>query len=138
MLCYKNGALARELVRDKYAKADWDQFNELVNSTPAGNNGHIGFYFPLPEIIPPNVLGNFFYSTSLIRTDDELPVEVDVIPANAHPRAILESQLLSIKSRLVQMLPPNAPPLQRLIVTGGSSANQTIRQVAAVSLPHAC
>lgn len=128
MLCYKNGALAREQVRDKYAQADWDRFNEHVNSTPAGNNGYLGFYFPLPEIIPPNVLGNFFYSTDLAGR------ELDVIPTNAHPRAILESQLLSIKSRLAKMLPPNSPPLQRLVVTGGSSTNQTIRQVAAVSL----
>ncbi|EKM81688.1 hypothetical protein AGABI1DRAFT_118780 [Agaricus bisporus var. burnettii JB137-S8] len=125
MLCYKNGALAREQVRDKYAQADWDRFNEHVNSTPAGNNGYLGFYFPLPEIIPPNVLGNFFYSTDLAGR------ELDVIPTNAHPRAILESQLLSIKSRLAKMLPPNSPPLQRLVVTGGSSTNQTIRQVAA-------
>jgi xylulokinase len=138
MLCYKNGALAREQVRDKYAKGNWDQFNQLVNNTPAGNNGHLGFYFPLPEIIPPNVVGNFFYSTSLVETDDKPPAEVDAIPASAHPRAILESQLLSIKLRLAQMLPPNAPPLQRLIVTGGSSSNQTIRQIAAVSPSRVC
>lgn len=136
MLCYKNGALAREQVRNKYANADWDTFNELINGTPAGNNGYLGFYFPLPEIIPPNVLGNFFFSTTLIKTEVKPPAELDVMPPSAHPRAILESQFMSIKSRLTHMLPPHAPPLQRLVVTGGSSANQSIRQIAAVSLPN--
>lgn len=136
MLCYKNGALAREQVRNKYANADWDTFNELINGTPAGNNGYLGFYFPLPEIIPPNVLGNFFFSTTLIKTEVKPPAELDVMPPSAHPRAILESQFMSIKSRLAHMLPPHAPPLQRLVVTGGSSANQSIRQIAAVSLPN--
>lgn len=126
MLCYKNGALAREHVRDRDANRDWQRYNQLVESTPAGNNGHLGFYFPLPEIIPPNVLGEFLFTTK-----DGHPTRVDSIPSGAHPRAILESQFLSIKSRIAAILPPNSPPLQRLIVTGGSSANQTIRQLAA-------
>ena len=130
MLCYKNGALAREQVRNKYANSDWDKFNELLDSAPAGNNGYLGFYFPLPEIIPPNVLGNFYFSASL--SGVKPPTPSDMIPNSAHPRAILESQLMSIKSRLAQILPPHAPPLQRLVVTGGSSANQSIRQIAAV------
>ena len=126
MLCYKNGALAREHVRDRDANRGWDTFNRLVESTPVGNNGYLGFYFPLPEIIPPNVLGEFLFSTK-----DGYPTRVDTIPSEAHPRAILESQLLSIKSRIAAILPPNSPPLQRMIVTGGSSANQTIRQLVA-------
>jgi xylulokinase len=133
MLCYKNGALAREQVRNKYADSDWEKFNELVNGLPAGNNGYLGLYFPLPEIIPPNILGNFYFSTSLIKTEVKPPAPLDVIPPSSHPRAILESQFMSIKSRLAQMLPPHAPPLKRLVVTGGSSTNQTIRQIAAVS-----
>ncbi len=132
MLCYKNGALAREQVRDKHADGSWDRFNELVEENPAGNNGHLGFYFPLHEIIPPNVIGNFFFSTHLIKTEVKPPAALDAIPPNAHPRAILESQFMSIKSRLAHMLPPHAPHLHRLVVTGGSSANQSIRQIAAV------
>lgn len=128
MLCYKNGALAREQVRDHYADGDWNTFNQLIEETPAGNNGHIGLYFPLPEIIPPNVQGDFLFK---INTDSEAPVQVQEIPSIAHPRAILESQFLSIRSRITAILPENAPPLQRLVVTGGSSANQTIQQLAA-------
>ncbi|KIJ20938.1 xylulokinase [Paxillus involutus ATCC 200175] len=126
MLCYKNGALAREQIRDRNAICDWEKYNQLVQSTPVGNNGYMGFYFPLPEIIPPNVVGEFLFSTK-----DGRPTCVESIPSEAHPRAILESQFLSIKSRIAAILPTNSPPLQRLIITGGSSANQTIRQLAA-------
>lgn len=127
MLCYKNGALAREQVRDQYADGHWTRFNELVEQRPVGNDGYTGFYFPLPEIIPPNVQGNFFFSTG----PDLKSISNSEIPAPAHPRAILESQFLSIRSRITAILPPDAPPLQRLVLSGGSSANAVIRQVAA-------
>lgn len=39
MLCYKNGALAREQVRSTYAEGHWHIFNEKVETTPPGNNG---------------------------------------------------------------------------------------------------
>ncbi|KAI0078708.1 D-xylulose kinase [Panus rudis PR-1116 ss-1] len=130
MLCYKNGALAREQVRNKYADRNWTKFNELVEQTPPGNNGILGFYFPLYEIIPPNVLGNFFFSISdYPKTIKRL--EETQVPPSSHPRAILESQFLSIRSRIQAILPPHAPPLQRLVICGGSSANPTIRQLAA-------
>ncbi|KAK7056399.1 hypothetical protein VNI00_002953 [Paramarasmius palmivorus] len=128
MLCYKNGALAREQVRDEYAEKDWGKYNTLIESTQPGTDGYLGIYFPLPEIIPPGIKGNFFFNTST-----GAPIEVDEsnVPRDAHPRMILESQFLSIKSRIAAILPPDAPPLQRLVITGGSSANQTIRQLAA-------
>ncbi|EKM50041.1 uncharacterized protein PHACADRAFT_264538 [Phanerochaete carnosa HHB-10118-sp] len=125
MLCYKNGALAREQVRDKYAQGNWQKFNELVEATPAGNDGLLGYYFPLPEIIPPNVEGTFLFDK------DGRPVEEASANSSVHPRAILESQFLSIRSRIEAILPEHAPPLQRLVVCGGSSANPVIRQLAA-------
>lgn len=130
MLCYKNGALAREQIRDCYAAGDWDRFNQLVEVSPPGNNGYMGLYFPLPEIIPPNVIGDFFFSFGCTGHPRKATL-VDTIPVSAHPRAILESQLLSIRSRIAAILPENAQPLQRLVITGGSSTNQTILQLAA-------
>ena len=127
MLCYKNGALAREKVRDEYAQSNWDRYNELLEASAPGNNKTMGFYFPLPEIIPTNVQGEFFYDIS----NPSSPVAKGAIPNEAHPRAILESQLLSIKARTQDILPEDAQPLRRLIITGGSSANQTICQLAA-------
>nr|GAT60769.1 predicted protein [Mycena chlorophos] len=127
MLCYKNGALTREQIRDRFCEGSWDRFNADVESTPAGNNGYMGLYFPLPEIIPPNVVGDFFYKVE----DNAQITPVENIPNDAHPRAILESQFLSIRSRIAAILPPHAPHLHRLVVAGGSSSNDTIRQLAA-------
>jgi xylulokinase len=125
-------ALAREKIRDRYAGGHWLAFNELVENTPPGCDGFIGFYFPLPEIIPSNVTGEFFFTTNHIRTADDRPLQVDCIPNSIHPRAILESQLLSIRSRIQRILPEGSPPIRRLVLSGGSSANQIIRQLAAV------
>ncbi|KAL6307247.1 actin-like ATPase domain-containing protein [Sparassis latifolia] len=131
MLCYKNGALAREQVRDNYTDGHWTRFNELVEKTPVGCDDYMGFYFPLPEIIPPSVQGNFFFCTSGSSVADIKSVPEADMPTTAHPRAILESQFLSILSRIAAILPPDAAPLQRLVLSGGSSANQVIRQLAA-------
>ncbi|KAF8637607.1 hypothetical protein AX17_002676 [Amanita inopinata Kibby_2008] len=132
MLCYKNGALAREDVRDRFAKKDWEKFNELVEASKPGNNGYMGLYFPSPEIIPPNVVGEYFFrfSTKGDSSDPE-PTTLQDFPAEAHPRAILESQLLSIRSRIHAILPDSTFALRRLVLTGGSSANETLRQLAA-------
>jgi xylulokinase len=129
MLCFKNGALAREHVRDRFASGDWKIFNRLVEECPPGCNGYMGFYFPLPEIIPPGVIGEFFFATDQL---SKTPLHMKDMPESVHPRAIIESQLLSVKSRIVAILPKNSPPLKRLVITGGSSANETFRQVIAV------
>ncbi|KZT64379.1 actin-like ATPase domain-containing protein [Daedalea quercina L-15889] len=132
MLCYKNGALAREQVRDTYADGHWTQFNALVEQTPPGNAGYMGFYFPLPEIIPPSVQGSFFFHTDPSLSPPSIRSIPDAdMPHAAHPRAILESQFLSIRSRIKAILPPDAAPLQRLVLSGGSSGNVVIRQLAA-------
>lgn len=132
MLCYKNGALAREQVRDNFANRNWDVFNRLVEQTPPGCNGTMAFYFPLPEIIPPNVTGEYFFITNLTKNTAEPLLKKDLLPS-IHPRAVLESQFLSIRSRIAAILPEGSPPLQRLVISGGSSANPVIRQIAAVS-----
>lgn len=126
MLCYKNGALARSQILERYASGSWDKFNELVEHTPPGNNSRLGLYFPLIEIIPPNVQGQFLFSSTNHSVEP-----VDSFPDEAHPRAILESQFLSIKSRVLEILPNDAPPLERLILTGGAAGNPTIRQLVA-------
>lgn len=128
MLCYKNGALAREQVRDKWAGSDWDEYNRLVEKSSIGGNGYMGLYFSLPEIIPPGVQGYYFFKTVENRTSK---VGEDEVPAELHPRLILESQFLSIRSRVAAILPSDSHPLHRLVISGGSSANQTIRQLAA-------
>jgi xylulokinase len=130
MLCYKNGALAREAIRDEFANKSWDEYNSLVASTPPGNEGKIGLYYPLKEIIPPNVQGRFFFDVS---RGEVIPiVDVGGIKPSFHPRAILESQLLSIKARLLDIIPTEHTgtlKLSKVLVTGGSAQNHIIQQV---------
>ncbi|CAE6449799.1 unnamed protein product [Rhizoctonia solani] len=124
MLCYKNGGLTRESVRDEHTpNKSWDAFNDLLISTPPGNNSKFGFYFTLREIIPDGVYGEFFFKhTKPIRSEDLSPAE--------HARAVVESQLMSIKTRLQAILHGNGG-VKRCIVTGGSSTNHVMQQVCA-------
>jgi len=139
MLCYKNGALPRDTVRDVYSEKSWQKFSQQIESRPAGNNGLLGFYFPLKEIIPDGVEGEHFFSGG----ERILPNE---FPPDAHARAVVESQLLSVRARLIDTLhstaqgkPPeggaqtyaSAAGLKRCILTGGGSRNHVLQQLAA-------
>lgn len=77
MLCYKNGGLAREKVRDALPKpaADekedpWANFNKAVLTTPPldlapgdeSRPAKLGLYFPLPEIVPNVRAGTWRYT----------------------------------------------------------------------------
>ena len=52
LICFKNGSLAREKVREHYKISDWKKFGELVASVPPGNNGGIMLPWFEPEIVP--------------------------------------------------------------------------------------
>ncbi|KAF9515738.1 hypothetical protein BS47DRAFT_1341664 [Hydnum rufescens UP504] len=134
MLCIKNGGLTREVIRDKYSSGSWSVFNDQVLSRPPGNSGCLGFYFTLREIIPTGVVGDhcFVDSQRVIPGD----TEDSAFPPSAHARAVLESQLLSIRSRLASILPPSSEDsssrsLKRCVITGGSSVNPLIQQMVA-------
>src|SRR5260221_2563924 len=51
MLCYKNGSLAREKVRNEHADGDWTRFNELVAALPPGNKGYWGSTSHFPRLL---------------------------------------------------------------------------------------
>jgi len=52
MLCYKNGAVAREMVRDTYCQGHWTAFSQALERSSPGNNGYIGLYVVMEEITP--------------------------------------------------------------------------------------
>lgn len=125
MLCYKNGDLARKSLKDKHYGGSWEQFDESIKSTSSGNDGYLRFYFPMKEIIPDGVIGEFgFKEGKLVEGEGE-----QFKPS--YSRAICETQLLSIKSRLHHILPHSIGHLHRCIVTGGASANETILHLVA-------
>ena len=42
LLCFKNGSLTREAVRDEHCSKSWDEFVKMMAGEPVGNNGYIG------------------------------------------------------------------------------------------------
>ncbi|KAJ1564836.1 hypothetical protein HK096_006000, partial [Nowakowskiella sp. JEL0078] len=120
MLCYKNGSLTRESVRDTYAAGSWDTFNEHVKSIEVGSESQLGFYYKFPEITP-HASGTFKFNT----TTNALVKEFTQPHLNC--RAVLESQFLSMRYHAQQLgLAP-----KRVLATGGASANPVIVQVLA-------
>ncbi|KAI9795731.1 MAG: hypothetical protein M1835_005294 [Candelina submexicana] len=147
MLCYKNGGLAREQVRDSINKlssssntssSEWTKFNEIAAQTPPMGQDRqtspmkMGLYFPKPEIVPNVRAGEWRFlhnpdSKSLIETNQgwNLP--------EADARAIVESQLLSLRLRsqnLMESPGSDMPPQpRRIYLVGGGSQNATIAKI---------
>ncbi|KAI0128425.1 D-xylulose kinase [Xylariales sp. AK1849] len=142
MLCYKNGGLAREKVRDRLPKPTgpdpWETFNKLVLDTPPldakskSNKVKLALYFPLPEIVPNIKAGTWRYTASADGSDlQEAAQEWDV---KKDARVIVESQALSMRLRsqkLVHSPPGTGLPAQprRIYLVGGGSLNPAIARV---------
>ena len=146
MLCYKNGGLAREQIRDSLGPTlpgssdPWSLFNHYATqSPPLGTKDSssllkMGLYFPRPEIVPnvPAGIYRFTYTpmnaTLSSSTMWDLPYE--------DCRAIVESQLLSLRLRSRNIVAPPSPnprnlPAQprRVYLVGGGSQNPAIAQL---------
>ena len=143
MLCYKNGGLARERVRDAVNKSSsakpWADFDRICSfSPPLGQYQKtdamkLGLYFPRPEIVPNVRAGEWHFTYdpsdgSLAQTD------VGWSRPNDDARAIVESQMLSLRLRsrdLVESPGNNLPPQpRRLYLVGGGSQNVAIAKIA--------
>jgi len=157
MLCYKNGGLAREHIRDALngntPTKDWSAFNRAALSTPplgqcsASEPMRMGLFFPRPEIVPNIKAGTWRF---LYRADSDTlaPTEAssgdvdgndNAWPApHADARAILESQFLSLRLRSRSLVQPQRSqqagvelPAQprRVYLVGGGSQNEAIAEV---------
>jgi len=124
MLCYKNGSLVRESVRDEFLspQKDWIRFEECLASTSPGNNGVMGLFFQHSEIIPHfNRSGLFFFD------GDNQTISAPALPA-VIMRALVEHRCLSMRYHSQQL---GLTQPKRLIATGGASRNHSILQVLA-------
>ena len=153
MLCYKNGGLAREQVRDALNTAtynghndkSWDHFNRIAILTPplsqktASAAMRLGLYFPRPEIVPNLPAGQWrfnYNSTSKDFTDVSSATEMDFTPDDA--RNIIESQFLSLRLRSASLVSAERSPTtgkllppqpRRVYLVGGGSANPAIAKI---------
>ncbi|XP_071340366.1 xylulose kinase isoform X1 [Trachinotus anak] len=119
LLCFKNGSLTRERVRDECAGGSWEVFSAALRETPLGNKGNIGFYFDTMEITPPAVGVHRF---------DPDDIEVSSVSPQVEVRAVVEGQFLSRRVHAEQ-LGYSIIPGTRVLATGGASSNKDILQV---------
>ncbi|KAG9159282.1 hypothetical protein Leryth_024706 [Lithospermum erythrorhizon] len=130
MLCYKNGSLTREEIRNHYASKSWDVFNKFLEQTSPLNGGQLGFYYMDPEILPPLPAGYHKYVIDNFNGVDTLKErQVPEFDPPSEVRAIVEGQLLSMRGHAERFGMPSPP--RRIIATGGASANNSILKVVA-------
>lgn len=132
MLCYKNGSLTREDVRNQCADKSWEVFAKFLQQTPPLNGGKIGFYYKEYEVLPPLPVGFHRYVLENFTGDTLDGIserEVDKFDPPSEVRALIEGQLLSLRGHAERFGMPSPP--KRIIATGGASANQSILNTVA-------
>ncbi len=114
LICYKNGSLARERIKDKFS-LNWEEFSAVLNKTTPGNSGKLMLPYFFPEIVP-QVLEPKVYRFGF----DENDIEGNI-------RGIIEAQFLSMRlhSKWIGEKP------KEIYATGGASVNKEILQVLA-------
>ncbi|KAF2155865.1 putative D-Xylulose kinase [Myriangium duriaei CBS 260.36] len=142
MLCYKNGGLAREQIRDQLgSSASWDEFNSAaLNTAPLAQSQpndpmRLGLFFPRHEIVPNVRAGQWRYNYDSVTQKLEQEAN-DVVESDA--RVIVESQMLSLRLRSQKLVHPvkdssgKTLPAQprRVYLVGGASSNPAIARIA--------
>jgi xylulokinase len=150
MLCYKNGGLAREKIRDSVngnLSQDWTAFDNLVlSSPPLGQSDpskpmKLGLFFPLPEIVPAVSAGTWRaeYTShtgdlKVVGGSEASTPSWTILVDDA--RTIVESQFLSIRLRSQTLVSSpkspvtNCPPQpSRIYLVGGGASNQAIADI---------
>jgi xylulokinase len=119
LICFKNGSLARERIKDACG-IDWKAFDEeAVKQTEPGNRGNLLLPYFVPEITP------LILDATVHRTG-----EPDFVAGNMKfptlVRAIFESQALSMKIHSAWI-----GDFAKVRVTGGASRSAGFCQVLA-------
>jgi len=115
LICFKNGSLAREKIREHYKISDWKKFGQLLAQTPPGNGDAILLPWFEAEIVP------------RINKPGIHRFDLDEKNAAANCRAIFEAQALSMRlhSQWMQVAP------EKILATGGASNDRALLQVLA-------
>uniref|UniRef100_A0A8D0HPG7 Xylulose kinase n=1 Tax=Sphenodon punctatus TaxID=8508 RepID=A0A8D0HPG7_SPHPU len=116
LLCFKNGSLMREKIRDDFASGSWDEFSKALTSTAIGNYGNLGFYFYVLEITP-EAVGIHRFNRDNIKVP-KFPKEVEI-------RALIEGQFMAKRIHAEKL----GYKIGEILATGGASHNKDILQV---------
>ena len=113
LVCFRNGSLARERIRDRFG-LDWPGFAAALRATPAGNGGALLLPWFEAEITPRRPAG--VRSSGLAAADGA-----------DHVRAVVEAQAIAMASHSQAL----TGQCRRIIATGGASESRDILQVIA-------
>lgn len=115
LICFKNGSLAREAIKEDH-DLGWDAFEPAaLSETPDGNNGAMMLPFYEPEITPAVDTGGPIFSEDHEYSSGEAV------------RAVLECQFLNMRTHSDWLgVSPSC-----IYITGGASENDGIAQVIA-------
>lgn len=119
LLCFKNGSLVRQSIRDNCSSGSWEKFEQSLKESTSGNHGNIGIYFRETEITP------FAQGTYRFNKEGE---RVEEFSNDVEVRALIEGQFLA-KRVHAEALGYHLNPNSRILATGGASKNQAILQV---------
>ena len=115
LICFKNGSLAREKIRELYGIKNWGEFGKLVASKNPGNDGGILLPWFEAEIVP------------RVNRPGIHRFDLDAKNTAANCRAIFEAQMLSMRLHSQWM---NVSP-EKIFATGGASNDAALLQVMA-------
>ncbi|MGA9451899.1 MAG: FGGY-family carbohydrate kinase [Verrucomicrobiia bacterium] len=115
LICFKNGSLAREKIRDAYGIKNWEKFGEALTATPPGGNGGILLPWFEAEIVP------------RVNQPGIRRFDLDEKDAAANCRAVVEAQMMAMRlhSRWMKVAP------DRIFATGGASNDVPLLQIMA-------
>ncbi len=115
LICFKNGSLAREKIREQYGIGDWNEFGKQLASTPPGNCGGILLPWFDAEIVP------------RVNQPGIHRFDLDEKDAAANCRAVVEAQMMAMRlhSRWMKVAP------DRIFATGGASNDVPLLQIMA-------
>ena len=115
LICFKNGSLAREKIRDAYDIKDWKKFGECLTATPPGGKGGILLPWFEAEIVP------------RVNRPGIHRFDLDAENAALNCRAIVEAQMMSMRlhSQWMKVAP------ECIYATGGASNDLPLLQVMA-------
>jgi xylulokinase len=115
LVCFRNGSLARERIRDEHG-LDWGDFSRLLEQTPPGNGGAMMLPWFEAEITP-------HVAVPGVRRFD-----LDSTDAARNVRALVEAQMMAMANHSAAI---RSGHVHRIIATGGGSTNRAILQVMA-------
>jgi xylulokinase len=115
LICFKNGSLAREKIRERYGIKNWDDFGKSLAQTRPGNDGGILLPWFEAEIVP------------RVNKPGIHRFDLDEKNAAGNCRAIFEAQMLSMRlhSQWMRVSP------ERIFATGGASNDVALLRVMA-------